>query len=92
MQESCKASEERKEDRFQRLRRWFSNALLEEAFLYENSAIIIFTNFNLLLQKDDPTLHVLKLVIECLSRKLVRQIIKTAQNSSRFDIDIDHLP
>ena len=92
MQESCKASEERKEDRFQRLQRWLSNALLEEALLHENSAVIIFTNFNLLLQKDDPTLHVLKLVIECLSRKLVRQIIKIAQNSSRFDIDIDHLP
>ena len=77
MQESCKASEERKEDGFQKLWRWLSNAPLEETLLYENSAVIIFTNFNLLLQKNNPTLHVLKLVIECLSRKLVRQIIKT---------------
>ena len=48
------------EDRFKRLHKWCSNGLLEPALSFQSSVISIFTSFNRLLQRDEPTIHLLK--------------------------------
>ena len=62
--------------RFQRLNEWFSDPSLEPAFLFTQATISIFTNFSLLLQREEPTLHILKLSIERLGRKIANRIVK----------------
>ncbi|PIK34419.1 hypothetical protein BSL78_28755 [Apostichopus japonicus] len=46
--------------RFQRLDDWFSNPMLEFALLFHIAAMPLFTSFILLLQRDEPTIHILK--------------------------------
>ena len=62
--------------RFQRLNTWFSNKLLEPALMFQNATIPIFTNFNLLLQRDEPCIHLLKPSIEDFGRCIANRIIK----------------
>ena len=84
-------SEHFADERFRRLNRWFNDPLLEPALFFTQAAISIFTNFNLLLQREEPTVHILKASMEHLGRKLVTRIIKpTALRgiSSISDIDL----
>ena len=69
-------SEHFSDGRFQRLNECFSDPLLEPAFLFTQATISIFTNFNLLLQCEEPTLHILKSSIERLGRKIANRIVK----------------
>ena len=65
--------------------------MLEPALFFSQAAISIFTNFNLLLQHEEPTVHILKASVEHLGRKLATRIIKpTALRgiSSISDIDL----
>ena len=68
------ASEDFRDERFQRLHGWFCNPLLEPALLFNQASISIFTNFNLLLQREEPTIHLLKSSMEELARKLACRI------------------
>ena len=52
------------DQRFQRLRGWLGNPLLEPALLFQTAAISTFTHFNLLLQRDEPTIHVVQPAME----------------------------
>ena len=47
------------DDRFRRLNSWFTNPLLEPSFLFNSATITMFTNFNRLLQREEPTIHLL---------------------------------
>ena len=78
---------------FQRLNQWFSDPLLEPAFLFTQATISIFTNFNLLLQREEPTftLHKLKSSIERLGRKIANIIVEPSflmNITSVADIDL----
>ena len=64
---------------FLRLYEWFTNSLSEPSLLFQTSAITVFTHFNLLLQRDEPCIHILKSVIEGLGRNLVKQVIEADQ-------------
>ena len=69
-------SEHFSDGRFQRLNEWFSDPLLELAFSFTQATVSIFSNFNLLLQREEPTLHKLKSSIERLGRKIANRIVK----------------
>ena len=84
-------SEHFSDGRFQRLNEWFSDTLLEPAFLFTQATISIFTNFSLLFQREEPTLHILKSSIERLGRKIVNRIVKPSflkNITSVADIDL----
>ncbi len=86
-------SEKWADERFKRLHGWFSNPLLEPALLFQTSAITMFTHFNLLLQRDEPSIHLLKPTMESLGKKLASRIIKPAvlQNTSTLlELDLDN--
>ena len=59
-------SEEWVDERFQRLHRWFSNHLLEPALMFQTNAASLFTNFNLLLQRDESNLVIISCSTCCL--------------------------
>ena len=83
--------EEWTDERFQRLHRWFSNPLLEQALMFQTNAISMFNNFNLLLQRDQPSKHVLKAAIESLGRKLASRIVTPTHlcnSTSAFNLDL----
>ena len=85
-------SEDWADERFQRLRRWFENPLLESALLFQTNAISMFTRFNKLLQRDEPSIHLLKPAIESLGRKIGGRILRIPvlqKSPSTFDIDLD---
>ena len=67
-----------RDKRFRRSNDWFSNPLLEQALLFSclQCTISIFTNYNLLLQHEEPTIHLVKSSMEALARKLAARIIK----------------
>ena len=84
-------SEHFSDGRFQRLNEWFSDPLLEPEILFTQATISIFTNFNLLLQCEEPTLHILKSSIERLGRKIVNRIVNPSflkNITSVADIDL----
>ena len=65
--------------------------MLEPTFLFTQATTSIFTNFNLLLQHEEPTLHKLKSSIECLERKIANRIVKPSflkNITSVADIDL----
>jgi hypothetical protein len=69
-------SEDFQDARFQRLNHWFANPLLEPSLLFNAAAISIFTSFNRLLQREEPTIHILMASMEHLGRKIANRIIK----------------
>ena len=90
------SSEDFEDQRFQRLSTLFSNPLLEPALLFRTSSISLFTKFNLLLQRDEPTIHVLKPAMERLGRKLANRIVlprvmKDANSITELDLDDEHV-
>ena len=84
-------SEEWVDERFQRLHRWFSNPLLEPALMFQTNAVSMFTNFNLLLQRDEPSIHVLIAAMKSLGRKRASQIVTSTHlcnSTSAFNLDL----
>lgn len=69
-------SEHWADERFQRLHAWFENPMLELALLFQTSVISMFTNFNLLLQREEPTIHLLKPAMEHLGKQLAGRIVE----------------
>ena len=75
---------------FHRLNERFSDPLLEPAFSFTQATISVFTNFSLLLQCKEPTLHILKLSIERLGSKIANRIVKVSFLKSITSVpDID---
>ena len=77
-------------ERFRRLNSWFANPLLEPALLFNSAAISILTNFNRLLQREEPTIHLLNSSMENLGMKLAKRIIKPIEcrNTTVAEIDL----
>ena len=63
------------DERFQRLEEKFSNPLLKPALLYFSSALPLLTYFNQLLQREEPTTHILKPTFGSLGKKLAKRIM-----------------
>ena len=81
------------DERFQRLEEKFNNPLLEPCMLFLSSALPLFTHFNQLLQREEPTIHILKSAMESLGKKLAKRImlpIKVKEISSISDIDLSN--
>ena len=60
--------------------------------LFLSSAIPLFTHFNLLQQREEPAIHILKSAMEDLGTKLVKPIMlpnKLMEYSSVADIDLN---
>ena len=58
--------------------------------MFTQAKISTFTNFNLLLQCEEPTLHILKLSIKCLGTKIANRIVKPSfQKNITSVADID---
>ena len=69
------SSESFADERFKRLYDKFHNPILEPAMLFLTSALPLFLYFNLLLQREEPTIHCLKSAMESLGKKLAKRII-----------------
>ena len=61
--------------RFQRLHAAFSNPILEPVILFHSASIQLFTNFNKLLQREEPTIHILQDAMLSLAKKLASRIV-----------------
>ena len=59
--------------------------------LFTECAISIFTNFNLLLQREEPTIHLLKSTMEAPAKTIAAQIIKLVQLRNVSSIKEIHL-
>ena len=68
------------------------SSLLEPALLFLSSAIPLFTHFNQLLQREEPTIHILKSAIHGLRKKVAKRIMlptKVREVSSISEIDLN---
>ena len=52
------------DETFQRIQEKFNNPLLKPALLFLSSALPLFTHVNQLLQREEPTIHILQFAIE----------------------------
>ena len=68
--------EEFADQRFSRLRDTFTNPLTEVALLFYHASILLFNNFNKLLQSEEPIIHMLLDSTIQLARCLANRIIK----------------
>ena len=66
-------------ERFQRLQEKFTNPPLEPALLFLSSELPLFTNFNQFLQREGPTIQMLKPAIEGLVGKVAKRIMLPAK-------------
>ena len=85
-------SEHFADERFERLLSKYSNPLLELAMLFQTSALPLLTYFNMLLQHQEPTIHILKSLLEAMSRRLAMRIMKTGklrEITAFLDIDLE---
>ena len=67
-------SEEFSDARFKRLQKAFLNPLTEVCFLFHHASISLFTNLNMLLQSDEPLVHILHESVIKLAKKLGNHI------------------
>ena len=83
-------SESCSEARFARLSTTFSNPMTEVYLLFFQSVLHLFDCFNLLLQREDPCIHLVYDQCESLLKKLLGRLVSSAAidtASSLFDID-----
>ena len=60
--------------------------------LFQTSALPLFTHFNMLLQRQEPTIHILKSSMEAMGRKLAMPIMKPSklrEITILLDIDLE---
>ena len=79
--------------RFQRSEEKFTDPLLEPVLLFLSSALPLFTHFNQLLQRDEPTIHILRSAVEGLKKKVAKCITlpnKVREVSSISEIYLNH--
>ena len=77
--------------RFQRLRKAFENPLTEVVLYFHNASIPLFTNFNKLLQADEPSIHILHDSVMKLGKMLGNRIIRSnvMRESGLSDINLE---
>ena len=71
-------SEDLADARFKRLHTAFENPLTEVALFFHDASIQLFTNFNKLLQSDEPSIHIVYDSVIKLANTLGNRIIKVA--------------
>ena len=83
-------SEEFADARFERLHTAFQNPVTELALLFNQANISLFTDFNKLLQSDEPVIHIVHDKVTKLARTLANRIIKASvvQNTPITEIDM----
>ena len=69
-------SEEESQPRFARLRNAFDDPMTEAYFLFYQAVLPTFTNVNLLLQREDPTIHLIADAIREFLKKLLSKFVK----------------
>ena len=69
-------SEDAADARFKRLHKAFENPLTEVSLFFHNASIPLFTNFNKLLQSDEPSIHIVYDSVIKLATTLGNRIIK----------------
>lgn len=74
---------------FKGLKDAFSNPLLEPVLLFHNASIQLFTQFNKLLQRSEPTVHVLPTSMLTLAKKIAHRIVKPEVLVSAKPTDVD---
>ena len=79
------------DDRFQDLNEKFSTPLLEPVMLFHSSVISLFTHFNLILQREEPTIHILKSAMGNLGKRWLSKLWsqKKSDISSISDINLE---
>ena len=84
-------SEDSADERFKRLHKAFSNPLLEPILMFHSASISLFTNFNKLLQRDKPTIHILLDAMNSLAKKLASCILlpSIVKDNAIKDLDLD---
>ena len=84
-------SEDSADERFKRLHKAFSNPLLEPILMFHSASISLFTNFNKLLQRDEPTIHILLDAMNSLAKKLASRILlpSIVKDNAIKDLDLD---
>ena len=77
--------------RFQRLHKAFENPLTEVVLYFHNASIPLFTNFNKLLQADEPSIHILHDSTMKLGKTLGNRIIRSnvMRESGLTDINLE---
>ena len=77
--------------RFKRLKHAVSNPLLEPVLLFHNASIQLFTQFNKLLQRSEPTVHVLQSSMLTLVKKIANRIVKATVlvRTKATDVDLN---
>lgn len=70
-------SENFADSRFERLHRAFENPLTEVALFLHHASFPLFTNFNKLLQSDEPVIHVVHDLVRRLAKTLANRIVKS---------------
>ena len=69
-------SESFSDQRFKRLEVAFSNPILEPVLLFHQTSMQLFTEFNKLLQRSEPTIHVLRGAMLRLVKKVASRIVQ----------------
>lgn len=84
-------SESFADSRFKRLHKAFENPLTEVALLFHHASIPLFTNFNKLLQSDEPAIHIVHDSVTRLAKTLANRIIKgdIVKNMAITEITLD---
>ena len=81
------------DERFKGPKGWFQNPLLEPALLFQSNAISMFTNFKKILQRNGPSIHLLKPAMEILGHQMGSSILHAhvlcSHNNSVYEIDLD---
>ena len=77
--------------RFKRLKDAFSNPLLEPVLLFHNASIQLFTQFNKLLQRSEPTVHVLQSSMLTLANNIANRLVKpeVLVRANATDLDLN---
>ena len=77
--------------RFQRLRKAFENPLTEVVLLFHHASIPLFTSFNMLLQSEEPSIHIVFDSVTKLGKTLGNRIIKASimKESRLTGIDLE---
>jgi hypothetical protein len=77
--------------RFQRLHKAFENPLTEVVLYFHHASIPLFTSFNMLLQSEEPLIHIVLDSVTKLGKTLGNRIIKASivKESSLTGIDLE---
>lgn len=79
------------ESRFVRLQNAFENPLTEIALLFHHASISLFTNFNKLMQSDEPLLHIVHDSVARLAKSIANRILKpeVVKEVKFTELDVD---